>query len=87
MGRCLDHPFDNFSRIPDMLLRCVFDIITMGPLEIAQMRVESLQKLNVLRKKLEGTEEKLHANLPEHLRPILKGKQLTLFEKMATDVK
>ncbi len=59
----------------------VFDIITMGPLEIAQMRIESLQKLNVLRKKLEGTEEKLHANLPEHLRPILKGKHLTLFEK------
>ena len=59
----------------------------MGPLEIAQMRIESLQKLNVLRKELEGTEEKLHANLPEHLRPILKGKRLTLFEKMATDVK
>lgn len=34
MSRSLKHPFDDLIHVPDMLLKCVFDILILGPVEI-----------------------------------------------------
>ena len=42
VSRSLKHPFDDFVHVPDMLLHCVYDILTMG--ETSKRRIHTLMQ-------------------------------------------
>ena len=61
-SRSLSHLFDEFMNVPDILLQCMFDILTMGPIAISKMRLQKLQAWRKIRLELEGAEKAMHAS-------------------------
>ena len=79
----VQHPFDDFMHIPDILLECICDILVLGPVEISKRRLQTIKELKDLRISLEAEEAKLHMNIPSHIRTILASKQLLMLERLA----
>ena len=52
------------------------------PYRLAKLRVAAIAHWTSRAKALQPKEEQLHSSLPEHLKPILKGKRLLLFREM-----
>ena len=77
----VQHPFDDFMHIPDILIECVCDILQMGPIAVSKMRLQTIKELKGLRVELEK-DELLHQDLPNHLK-LMSDKQLLLLEKLA----
>ena len=44
VSRSLKHPFDDLIQVPDLLLQCIFDFSTLGPLEVSKRRIHTLLK-------------------------------------------
>ena len=75
----LDHPFDVQHCVPDAVKRNIFRRLTEGPTAFASERVQMFQKLNQLEKELRYEEARLHSVLPEHVREVVKDKNLLLW--------
>lgn len=82
----IQHPFDDFMHIPDILIECVCDTLLMGPIAISKMRLQTIMELKALRLKLEKDEAILHGELPCHLKKLMADKQLLMLEKLAKNI-
>ena len=85
-SRNLLHPFDEFMNVPDILLKCMFDILSMGPVGIAKARLQKILEWKRKRCELESEEKALHARIPQHLRHLVKDKQFLLIRQLAQDI-
>jgi hypothetical protein len=86
-SRNLAHPFDVFMNVPDVLLECMFDILTMGPVDISKLRLQKLIEWKQIRSELEGDERALHDKMPDHLKHLVRDKQFLLLKKLAQGIK
>ena len=86
VSRSLRHPFDDLVHVPDILLKCIFDILTLGPVEISKRRIHTLLRWQKMSQELNLVEGSIHDNLPGHLKGIYAGKRFALLEKVATEM-
>ena len=82
----LQHPFDLYHAVPDVLLRVVFDVITLGPAEIALRRASTLKRWVELAHKLEKDEVKLKQNMESGVESILRPKRILLLQALAKEL-
>ena len=77
----LQHPMDSQSRLPDILRKVVFELLTTEPAEMAKKRLAMLQTYVQRAKDLQEQENQLHETLPKHIQSVVKGKRILLFEE------
>ena len=82
----LKHPFDLYHAVPDALLRVVFDVLTLGPVEIALRRAATLKRWVSLAHKLEKEETKLKQNMEPGVESILRPKRILLMQTLANEL-
>ena len=81
----LMHPADTFLTLPDVLKLALFKVVTLGPLELSKLRLQTILDIKQRAVKLDEQEKLLHSSIPKHLQPILKGKRLLLLKQLLTD--
>ena len=81
-AKTLTHPFGVEHRVPDVLRRCIFQMLCGGVQDLANKRLEQSKKLTQLRYELRFEEARLHALLSPHARVVLKGKSIVLFRHL-----
>jgi hypothetical protein len=84
--RQLQHPFDEFMNLPDILLECVYKVLVMGPIDVAKFRLAKIQKWRQVRDELGKTEAALHEAIPGHMRTLVQDKQFLLLEYLAKSI-
>ena len=84
--RQLQHPFDEFMNLPDILLECVYKVLIMGPIDVAKFRLSKIQKWRQIRDELANTEAELHEAIPGHMRTLVQDKQFLLLEYLAKSI-
>ena len=78
----LCHPADRFLCLPDALKTALYEIVTLGPLQITKQRLLAIQQLQSRALALDQEEMAYHATLPKHLQRVLKGKRILLFKQL-----
>ena len=86
MSRQLSHPFDELKHFPDSLIKCIFDTLTLGLLEITKRRILTLNKWMGWAKELAHDEVNIRKHMDDKVSKILQGKRLLLLEKIAGDI-
>ena len=76
------HPHSWSSNLEPALKEVVTENISGDEVALAKKRLKFVAKWSARAKELEADEEKLHESLPEHIRKILKGKRLLLWQEM-----
>lgn len=66
-SRAFEHPFDSLLPVPDRLLTCLFEAMTMSPRELTKERLHTLKELRVLRERFACEEATLHTKVPTHI--------------------
>ena len=84
--RQLQHPFDEFMNLPDILLECIYKVLVMGPIDVAKFRLGKIQKWRQVRDELGKTEAALHEAIPDHMRTLVQDKQFLLLEYLAKSI-
>lgn len=82
----LQHPFDEFMNLPDILLECVYKVLVLGPIDVAKFRLAKIQRWRQIRDELAKTEAELHEVIPSHMRTLVQDKQFLLFEYLAKSI-
>ena len=82
----LQHPFDLYHAVPDVLLRVVFDVLTLGPAEIALRRATTLKRWVNIAHKLEKDENMLKQNMEPGVESILRPKRILLLQTLASEL-
>ena len=67
LSRQLFHPVDLLTNLPDVLIRCIFRIVTLGPIESMQLRINTLKKWQGWAKELQQDEDLLHNKMDENI--------------------
>ena len=75
----LVHPFDEQHYVPDQVKRNIFRILTEGNAAFAHQRLMLTRKLKGLRKELQYEEARFQSTLPDHVREVVKGKNIMLW--------
>ena len=78
----VEHPFDSFEQVDDLTRANVFFALTKGPVKLSRWRLQSLLECEKLASEFELQEQQVHNELPPHIAEVVKGKRLTLFEKL-----
>ena len=86
MSRQLLHPFDELKHFPDSLIKCIFDTLTLGLLEITKRRILTLNKWMGWAKELAHDEVSIRQHMDGKVAKNLQGKRLLLLEKIAGDI-
>ena len=86
IARSLEHPYDYFAAVPDVLLSWMALYLGRGPVWVARYRLRKIMAWRELAKGLEQKEAELHASLEPGVREILKGKRLLLLERLAGEI-
>ena len=86
IARSLEHPYDYFAAVPDVLLSWMALYLGRGPVWVAKYRLRKIMEWRELAKGLEQKEAELHASLEPGVREILKGKRLLLLERLAGEI-
>ena len=76
------HPIDIMQNVDDITKRALFNILTLGPVALTEMRVSVIERLKARALELDSDELALHEGMPEHIRPIMKGKRLLLLQEV-----
>ena len=84
--RQLQHPFDEFMNLPDILLEYIYKVLVMGPIDFAKFRLGKIQKWRQVRDELGKTEAALHEAIPDHMRTLVQDKQFLLLEYLAKSI-
>lgn len=82
----LQHPFDLYHAVPDEMLRVIFEVLTLGPVEIAKRRTATLRKWIAWAKELEGDEQSLKLSMEAGVEAILRPKRISLLKKIACNM-
>jgi hypothetical protein len=80
----VNHPFDTLFHPLEEQKRALHFILSNAPQDLVKYRLNAIKHLIERRKFLADQEAVLHETLPEHLKKILKGKQLLLFKEILT---
>ena len=79
----LKHPFDLYHAVPDELLKVVFEILSLGPAEIATRRAARLKHWVDVARSLEAEELNLKRNMEPGVEAILRPKRILLWKAIA----
>ena len=79
----LKHPFDLYHAVPDELLTVVFEILSLGPAEIATRRAARLKHWVGVAGSLEAEELNLKRNMEPGVEAILRPKRILLWKAIA----
>ena len=82
----LQHPFDKRLPLPCDVGSAIFKILTEGPTQIQQQRLDSIKRYTALATELEGAEGKLHRSLSKGVAKVINGKRILLFKRMLEDI-
>ena len=82
----LQHPFDLYHAVPDEMLRVIFEVLTLGPAEIARRRTATLNKWIGWAKELEEDEQALKLSMEKGVEAILRPKRICLLKKIAFEM-
>eukprot|EP00435_Cladocopium_sp_Y103_P074060 s119_g46.t1 len=85
-SRSIKHPFDDFMHVPDLLLRCIFDIVTWGPVELTRFQLKALNEMKEKRALFKDDEARLHEKVPSHMKHLVKDKQFLLIRHLAESI-
>ncbi|CAE7891087.1 unnamed protein product, partial [Symbiodinium necroappetens] len=78
----LKHPLEFATPLPDLLTRCVVDVLNMGPAALIQLRSQNLAWILERRIALSSKEIQAHAEMHPDMARCLKGKQTCLWEEL-----
>ena len=78
----LQHPFDVMHFVPDQVKRNIFNILSKGHAAFAGKRIGLIRKLIGLRKELQYEEARFHSLLPDHVRQVVKNKNILLWHHL-----
>ncbi|CAE7396726.1 dnajb6-b, partial [Symbiodinium microadriaticum] len=76
------HPRDGNMHVSKLVVQAIQANFIDPPSQTANERAKTLKQWTERAKQLESKEEQLHSSLPEHLKPLLKGKRLLLWQEM-----
>ena len=68
--------------VSKLVVQAIQANFTDSPAQTAAVRAKALKHWTDIAEQLEPLEEELHSNLPEHLKPLLKGKRVLLWQEM-----
>lgn len=80
-ARNTSHPMESVL-VPDVTIKAIFDILTFGPVKLAGERVSTLRRIKRMAEELQPQEDLLHEAMDPHVRTILAGKRLLLFQRL-----
>lgn len=80
-AKSIVHPMDRES-IPDVTKRAIFSVLTKGPSQLSKDRLTTLADIKRLAASLQCKEDELHEGMDPHVKTILKGKRLLLFQAL-----
>ena len=78
----LQHPMDSTNHLEEVTQDAIQHVLQTDPKLLKIQRKTAILKLKILSKKLEAEEERVHQNLPESLRCVLKDKRLLLWKHL-----
>ena len=77
----LKHPMDTTAKLPDLLKKAIFKMLTTEPSDLAKERLEMLKLYRRRAEELQQAEHELHKSLPDHVREVVQGKRILLLEE------
>ena len=77
----LKHPMDTTARLPDLLRKAIFKMLTTEPSDLAKERLEMLKLYRRRAEELQQAEDELHDSLPDHVKEVVQGKRILLLEE------
>ena len=80
------HPFDSLGTVPDEDLRTIFEILSVHPDMLADMRAAELARWERLAAELEAREGDLHCRMAPGPREVLKDKNLLLLKFLLLEI-
>ena len=86
VAKQLWHPFDELRNLPGCLVRCIFNCLKDGPVEMTKKRIKVMQQWVQWEKELRPAEQVLHRGLHDKVAQVLVGKNLLLLEKLANAI-
>ena len=78
LARSIDHPYDLFAAVPDVLLRWIAVYLEKGPIWVAKYRMKVVATWRGWAEELASDEKVLHESLESGVAEILKGKVSSL---------
>ena len=78
----VEHPFDKFDHVDDDSRKNLFDLLTRGPVITSRDRLKKLLEVDSMARQLAAEEEKLHKSFPPHIKEVLRGKNILLWERL-----
>ena len=81
-ARKLWHPYDTMAQMPDYLIRCIFEQLTLSPLQLSKLRIERLKLWKSWSEEQRPRDRELKAALHPRVRQVLEGKNLALMERL-----
>ena len=86
VAKSLKHPFDELMNLPDVLIKCLFDTLNLGMLEITKRRINTLKKWTCWAKELQEEEQNIQKSLHPKIAFLMRNKRLALLQKLANDI-
>ncbi|OLQ10182.1 hypothetical protein AK812_SmicGene6059 [Symbiodinium microadriaticum] len=83
VAKSLWHPFDTMVQLPDLLLKAIFEQLTLSPLELSKLRLERLSKWRQWSVELQQEEQQARAKMHPNVRKVLGQKRTVLLERIA----
>ena len=74
---------DSLFGLSDPLIKTMFEALTLGPVHVAYKRALLVKKLSRRAIELDKEEKRLHADMPQEVARVLKGKHLLLLQEVA----
>ena len=67
----LKHPMDTTAKLPDLLKKAIFKMLTTEPSDLAKERLEMLKLYRRRAEELQHAEHELHHSLPDYVREVV----------------
>ena len=82
----LEHPFDNFHAVPDLMLDMLFFILTTSPADVCEHRVSKIKLWMKWADELKLQERSHKDNLDPEVKRVLAPKRLLLLKRIAVSI-
>ena len=83
---CLIFPPDSVGFLRPLHAKAIWKMFGMSPAQLSSFRRDMVEKLVMMRRKLNRAEMDLHDKMPNHVRRVMKGKSILLLEELAQQV-
>ena len=86
LAKTLWHPFDTAAHMPDHLLKCLHEHLTMSPVEIVRLRIQRLKLWTTCATELAIVEKEYKQKCDPKVKAVLGAKRLLLMERVAKSI-